>query len=77
MDALAVLHGNAAGQVSLEIKYLAAKLAIVQEAKAQGNTKTGEIDESFHPPDITTKPLQGKECVFKRGAPWASRSLRP
>ena len=48
--AFAVLHGAAADQVSREIKYLAAKLAIIQEARSQGKLKTEEIDESCHPP---------------------------
>ena len=67
LDALAVLHGTAADQVSQEMKYLAEKLAVVQEARAQGEVRAEDIDESSHLPDIITKPLQGKDFVFKRG----------
>ena len=38
------------------------------------------LDESCHPPDISTKLLQGKEFVFKRGCllgPKATRPLKP
>ena len=52
LDALAVLHGTAVDQVSREMKYLAAKLAIVK------------IGEDCHPAEILTKPLQGKEFEF-------------
>ena len=34
LDALAALHGTAADQVSGEMRYLAAKLAIAQEARS-------------------------------------------
>ena len=57
LGTLAVLHGTAADQVSREMKYLAAKPAIVQEAKSQGKTKTGKADESSHRPGILKKPL--------------------
>ena len=36
LDATAVLHGTATEQVSREMKYLAAKLAIFQQARAHG-----------------------------------------
>ena len=77
MDALAVPHGTAADQVSREMKYLAAKLAVAQEARSQGDIKTEKIDESFHPPDILTKLLQGKEHVFKRGRLLGPRAVPP
>ena len=67
LDARAVLHGAASEQVSQEMKYLPAKLAIVQEARAQGKAKAVKIDGSYHPPEIMTRSLQRKECVFKRG----------
>ena len=38
LDATAVLHGTATEQASREIKYLAANLAIAQEARAQGKS---------------------------------------
>ena len=41
-------------------------LAIAQEARSQGKTKTEKTGGSFHTPDISTKPLQGKDFVFKR-----------
>ena len=66
LDATAVLHGTATEQVSREMKYLAAKLAIVQQARAHGKIRTIKIDESVHPADILTKPLQGREFVYKR-----------
>ena len=65
-DATAVLNGTATEQVSREMKYLAAKLAIVQHARAHGKIQTMKIDESPHPADIPTKPLQGREFVYKR-----------
>ena len=77
MDDLEVLHGAAADQVSREIKYLAAKLASVQEARSQGITKAEKIDGSFNPPGILTKPLQGKERVFKRGRFLGLKVIRP
>ena len=40
LDALAVLHGTTADQVSREMKYLAAKLSAVQEARSQDKIKT-------------------------------------
>ena len=43
LDALAVLHGTAADQVSREVKYLAAKLAIVQAARSEGKFKRGRL----------------------------------
>ena len=67
LDALAVLDGTAADQVSREMKYLTAELAIVREDRAQVKAKTGKTDENSHPPGIMTKPLQGKKIVFKRG----------
>ena len=73
LDALAVLYATAADQVSREVKYLAAKLVIAQEARSQGKIKTGKVDEGSHPAEIMTKPLQEKECVFKRGPSWDSR----
>ena len=51
LDALAVLHGTASDQVLREMKYLAAKLAVVQEARAQGRTKTQR------PMRATTRPM--------------------
>ena len=38
----------------------------MQEARSHGKTKAEKTDGSFHPPGILTKPLQGKEFVFKR-----------
>ena len=67
LGALAVLHETAAGQGSREMKYLAAELAVVQEARTRGKVKTEKIDESSHPPIILAKSLQGKEFMFKRG----------
>ena len=67
MDAPAVIHETAADQVSREIKNLAAELAVVQEARAQGNAKTKQVDGSCIQPGIMTKPLQGEMPVFKRG----------
>jgi len=66
LDANAVLHGTATEQVSREMKYLAAKLAIVQQARNHGKIRTFKIDENIHPADILTKPLQGREFVYKR-----------
>lgn len=48
------------------MKYLAAKLAAAQEARAQDTTKTEKLDEGCHPADILTKPLQGKEFASKQ-----------
>ena len=39
----------------------------MQEARAQGKTKTEKTDKGCHPADILTKPLQGKGYAFKRG----------
>ena len=66
VDALAVLHGTAADQVSREMKYLAAKMAVVQEARAQGKIKTEKIEKSCLPADVLTRTLQGKKFAFKR-----------
>ena len=66
LDATAVPHGTATEQVSREMKYPAAKLAIVQQARAHGKIQTMKIDESMHPAGILTKPLQGREIVYKR-----------
>ena len=77
LDALAVLHGTAADQVSRDMKYLAAKLAIVQAARAEGKTKTEQVDQSCHPADILTKPLQGKEFEFKRARLLGLRAVPP
>ena len=66
LDATEVLHGTATEQVSREMKYLAAKLAIVQQARAHRKIRTMKIDESTHPADILTKPLQGRKFVYKR-----------
>ena len=49
------------------MKYLAAKLAVVQAAKSEGKIRTEKIDQGCHPADSLTKPLQGKEFGFKRG----------
>mmetsp|Transcript_4081 Transcript_4081/g.9708 ORF Transcript_4081/g.9708 Transcript_4081/m.9708 type:complete len:80 (+) Transcript_4081:202-441(+) len=59
------------------MKYLAAKLAVVQEARAKGRTKTEKIDEGYHPADIPTKPLQGKECASKRESLLGLRAAPP
>ena len=49
------------------MKYLAAKLAVVQGARSEGKIRTAKIDEGCHPAGILTKPLQKKEFEFKRG----------
>ena len=49
------------------MKYLAAELALAQEARAQGTVKAKKVDETFHQPGIMTKPLQEMKFVFKRG----------
>ena len=77
MDALAILHGTSADQVSREMKYLAAKLAVMQEARSREKTKTKKIDEGCHPDDILTKPLQGREVAFKRGRLLGLRAVPP
>ena len=59
------------------MKYLAAKLVILQEARSQGKTKTEKTDESCHPPHIQTKLLQGKVYVFKRGRLLGLRAVLP
>ena len=59
LDAPAVLHVTAADQVSRKMKYLMAKLATVQEIRAQGKVKTENIDESCHPSGILTKRCRG------------------
>ena len=48
------------------MKYLAATLAIVEQARARGMIRTVKIDEILHPADIPTKPLQRREFVYKR-----------
>ena len=65
LDAMAVLLGTATEQVSREMKYLAAKLVTVQEARACRKIRTAKVDESFHPAGVFTKPLQGREFVYK------------
>ena len=49
------------------MKYLAAKMAVVQEARSQGKTKTEKANEDCDPAGILTKPLQAKKYAFKRG----------
>mmetsp|Transcript_4067 Transcript_4067/g.9682 ORF Transcript_4067/g.9682 Transcript_4067/m.9682 type:complete len:99 (-) Transcript_4067:373-669(-) len=49
------------------MKYLATKLTVKQEARYQGKIKTEKASEICHPPGSLTKPLQGKEFVFKGG----------
>ena len=61
-----MLPGTATGQVSREMKYLAAKLAIAQQARAHGKTWAMKIDEGLHPAGILTKPLQGRGFLYKR-----------
>ena len=77
LDALAVLHGTATDQVSREMKYLAAKLATVKEARSGGKIKTAKICQSCHPAGILTKPLQGKEFEFKRARLLGLRTRPP
>ena len=60
LDATAVFHRTATGQISREMKYLAARLAIVQEARAHGKIRTMKIDECLHPAGILTQPLAGR-----------------
>ena len=60
LDATAVLHGTATEQVSRKMKSLAAKLALVQEARAHGKIRTIKIDKGLHPADFLTKPLQAR-----------------
>ena len=57
VDATAVLHETATEQASWEMKYLAAKLAIAQEARPHGKIQTAKIDGCLHLSDIPTKPL--------------------
>ena len=76
LDELAVFHGTAADQVTREMKYLAAKMAILQEDRSQGKTKAEKTDGSCHPPEILTKPLQGKGYLFKRAPGPQGRSAR-
>mmetsp|Transcript_21101 Transcript_21101/g.47604 ORF Transcript_21101/g.47604 Transcript_21101/m.47604 type:complete len:120 (+) Transcript_21101:374-733(+) len=47
------------------MKYLAAGLAIFHEARAHGKIRTAKVDEGLHPIDIPTKPLEGREEVYK------------
>ena len=63
LDATAVLHGTATEQISREMKYLAAKLAIVKEARAHGKIRAMNIDGSLQPAGILIKTLQGRELV--------------
>ena len=77
LGALAVLYGTAAAQVSREIKYLAAKLAIMQEARSRGKVKTEKSDESSHPAEILTKPLQREKFVLKRRRLLKLRAVLP
>ena len=66
LDATAVPHGTATEKVSREMKYLAAKLAIVQQARAHGKIQTMMIDEGTRLAYFLAKPLQGREFVYKR-----------
>ena len=68
LDATAVFHRTATGQISREMKYLAARLAIVQEARAHGKIRTMKIDECLHPAGILTKPLAGRGIRQQAGA---------
>ena len=77
LGALAVLHGTVADKVSREMKYQAAKLAVVQEARSQDKIKTEKTNEGCHPADILTRPLQGKEYAFKRGRLLGLRVVPP
>ena len=69
LDATAVLHGTTKDQVSREMKYLAAMLAIVQQARAHGKIRTIKTKESIRPSGIVTKPLQGESVsTSERGS---------
>ena len=45
------------------MKYLAAKLAVVWQARAHGKIRTMKIGGILSPAGILTKPLQGREFV--------------
>ena len=61
-----MLHGAATEQISRKMKYPTAKHSIAQEARAHGMIQTMKIDESLHPAEIFTKPLQGNGFDYKR-----------
>ena len=63
----AVLHGTVPDKATRGIQYLAAKLAIVQDAKAAKKAGAVKISEAFHNAGILTKPLQGEGVVYKWG----------
>ena len=52
---------------SREEKYLAAKLALVQDAKAEDEIEKVKNSEALRNADTLMKPLQGEEFVYKRG----------
>jgi len=60
-------HGTVPDKATRGAKYLAAKLAIVQDAKVEKKIETVKTSEAFHSTNILTKPLQGEEFVYKRG----------
>ena len=57
LDAATVLHGAPTDQVSREMKNLAAKLVIVQQARAYGKIRTIKIDGSLSPAEILANSL--------------------
>ena len=59
------------------MKYLAAELAVVQEARSRGLIKTGKTNESCFPADILSKNLQGNEYALKRGRLLGLRAVPP
>jgi len=77
LGALKVSHGTAADQVSRKMKYLAAKLAVVQEDRSQGKIKTEKANKDRDLAGILTKPLQAKEYAFKRGCFLGLRVVPP
>ena len=59
LDSTTVLPGTATEQVKREMKYLAAKLAVVQKARAHGKIQTTKIDDSTTPPKFSPSPCRG------------------
>ena len=59
LDSTTVLHWKAPEKVTRGMKYLTAKLAIVQDAKAVEKIGMVKMSSAFHYAGILTKRLQG------------------
>ena len=77
LDATSVLYGTATEQVPREMKYLAAKLAIVQQARVNGKIQTMISTRASNPQVSSPSRCRGgSSCTSERGSSGSREGCR-